>query len=55
VPTPVVSRPTYCPEQQLAVDVDGRPLVETKKKKEWKTKSSTDGDEGPEEDWGWEE
>lgn len=23
--------------------------------KEWKTKSSTNGDEGPEENWGWEE
>lgn len=54
VPTPVRPRAIYCPERQLAVGDDGEPLVETMKK-EWKTKSSTDGDEGPEENWGWEE
>lgn len=41
-------------EQQVAVDTDGRPLIETMGK-DWKTKASTDGDEGPEEVWGWEE
>ncbi|MFE3171382.1 putative ATP-grasp-modified RiPP [Amycolatopsis sp. NPDC059090] len=44
----------YCPEKQVAVDGQDRPLVETLGK-DWKTKSSTDGDEGPEENWGWEE
>ena len=44
----------YCQEQQVAVDKQGRALVETMGK-DWKTKSSTDGDEGPEENWGWEE
>jgi putative ATP-grasp target RiPP len=44
----------YCPELQVAVDGRGRPLIETMGK-DWKTKSSTDGDEGPEENWGWEE
>jgi putative ATP-grasp target RiPP len=54
VPTPVSPHLAYCPVRQLAIGDDGRPLAETMKK-EWKTKSSTDGDEGPEEDWGWEE
>lgn len=54
VPTPVRPETAYCPERQLAVGDDGRPMVETMKK-EWKSKSSTDGDEGPEENWGWEE
>ncbi|MEU6267500.1 putative ATP-grasp-modified RiPP [Saccharopolyspora shandongensis] len=54
VPTPVVRRFRYCPDQQVAVDQDGRPLIE-KMGKEWESKSSTDGDEGPEENWGWEE
>jgi len=44
----------YCQEQQIAVDEQGRALVETMGK-DWKTKASTDGDEGPEENWGWEE
>lgn len=54
VGTPVRREFRYCPEQQVAVDEHGRPLVETVGK-DWKTKSSTDGDEGPEENWGWEE
>lgn len=54
VPTPVRPQASYCADRQLAIGDDGKPLVETMKK-EWKTKSSTDGDEGPEEDWGWEE
>jgi putative ATP-grasp target RiPP len=44
----------YSHEQQVAVDSDGRPLIETMGK-DWKSKASTDGDEGPEEVWGWEE
>lgn len=54
VATPVTRRFRYCPDQQVAVDADGRPLIETMGK-EWESKSSTDGDEGPEENWGWEE
>lgn len=54
VSDPSVSRPVYCPDRQLAVGDDGRPLVETMKK-DWKTKANSDGDEGPEEDYGWEE
>lgn len=54
VDTPVRREFRYCPEKQVAVDDQGRPLVETMGK-DWKTKSSTDGDEGPEENWGWEE
>jgi hypothetical protein len=38
----------------VAVDAEGCPLIETMGK-EWKTKAQSDGDEGPEEDWGWEE
>jgi len=57
IPSPVVVR--YCHELQVAVDDDGRPLVEdvtSKKQKQWATKHTTDGDEGPEETtWGWEE
>lgn len=54
VEAPVRREFRYCPEKQVAVDEQGRPLVETMGK-DWKTKSSTDGDEGPEENWGWEE
>ncbi|MGH3517908.1 MAG: putative ATP-grasp-modified RiPP [Haloechinothrix sp.] len=54
VETPVRREFRYCPDQQVAVDSESRPLVETMGK-DWKTKSSTDGDEGPEENWGWEE
>jgi putative ATP-grasp target RiPP len=54
VETPVRQDVRYCPTQQVAVDEEGRPLVETMGKK-WTSKSSTDGDEGPEENWGWEE
>lgn len=54
VPTPVRPQRGYCPIEQVAVDADGRPLIETMGK-EWKTKSSSDGDEGPEENYGWEE
>jgi putative ATP-grasp target RiPP len=54
VEAPVRREFRYCPDKQVAVDQQGRPLVETMGK-DWKTKSSTDGDEGPEENWGWEE
>ncbi|WP_233224148.1 putative ATP-grasp-modified RiPP [Amycolatopsis sp. BJA-103] len=54
MPTPVTKVVSYCHDQQVAVDADGRPLIETMGK-DWKTKSATDGDEGPEENWGWEE
>lgn len=54
MPTPVTKAFSYCHDQQVAVGDDGRPLSETMGK-DWKTKSATDGDEGPEENWGWEE
>ncbi|MEU6644495.1 putative ATP-grasp-modified RiPP [Saccharomonospora sp. NPDC046836] len=52
--TPVRREFRYCTAPQVAVDEHGRPLVETMGK-DSKTKSSTDGDEGPEENWGLEE
>lgn len=54
VEAPVRREFRYCPDRQVAVDEHGRPLVETMGK-DWRTKASTDGDEGPEENWGWEE
>lgn len=57
VPTPVKCDRPYSHELQVAVDADGRPLVETMGK-EWTSKATSDGDEGTEEDntcWGWEE
>lgn len=53
-PTPVSRSYSYCHQSQVAVGDDGTPLIETMGK-EWESKSSTDGDEGPEENWGWEE
>ncbi len=62
MPAPAVVR--YCHDLQVAVDDDGRPLIDKEKeedddeepKKQWATKHTTDGDEGPEETtWGWEE
>ncbi|WP_216207452.1 putative ATP-grasp-modified RiPP [Amycolatopsis aidingensis] len=53
-PTPTVRSYSYCHELQVAVGDDGVPLIEMMGK-EWESKSSTDGDEGPEENWGWEE
>ena len=44
----------YCHRSQVAVDESGWALLDAKGK-EWETKSSTEGDEGPEENWGWEE
>ncbi|RZS40888.1 putative ATP-grasp target RiPP [Herbihabitans rhizosphaerae] len=56
VPTPVLGDYVYSDELQVAVNAHGRPLIEMGNKgKDWATKGSTDGDEGPEEDWGWEE
>jgi putative ATP-grasp target RiPP len=54
MPTPANKDYVFCHTRQVAVDADGRPLIETMGK-DWKTKSTTDGDEGPEENWGWEE
>ena len=51
----------YCHSLQVAVDDDGRPMIERldweeDQQKEWATKAESDGDEGKEEDtWGWEE
>ncbi len=51
----------YCHSLQVAVDDDGRPMIEQlsweeDQQKEWATKAESDGDEGKEEDtWGWEE
>lgn len=53
-PMPASRSYTFCHTSQVAVGEDGVPLIETMGK-EWKSKSSTDGDEGPEENWGWEE
>jgi putative ATP-grasp target RiPP len=60
MPAPAVVR--YCHDLQVAVDDDGRPLIDKEDpegespKKQWATKHTTDGDEGPEETtWGWEE
>ena len=57
VPTPVPVRVRYSHELQVAVNDDGRPLIEEENsEKQWATKHTTDGDEGPEETtWGWEE
>ncbi|MGH3873351.1 MAG: putative ATP-grasp-modified RiPP [Pseudonocardiaceae bacterium] len=58
---PVRQQVRYCHRLQLAVDEDGRPLIERlgseeDQGKQWLTKAESDGDEGKEEDtWGWEE
>jgi putative ATP-grasp target RiPP len=44
----------YSPELQIALDPNGRPLIETMDK-DVLTKRHTDGDEGPEEEYDWEE
>lgn len=54
-----VSRPRrpeyrYSPELQIALDPRGRPLIETMNK-DWLTKRHSDGDEGVEEEYDWEE
>jgi len=61
VPSPVRPEVCYCHQRQVAVDDAGRPLIERMgweedQKKEWESKTYSDGDEGQEEDtWGWEE
>lgn len=61
VPVPVRPEVRYCHQLQVAIDDDGRPLIERMgweedQKKEWQSKTYSDGDEGQEEDtWGWEE
>lgn len=61
VPTPVRPGVRYCQQLQVAVDDEGRPLIERMgweedQKKEYQSKTYSDGDEGQEEDgWGWEE
>lgn len=61
VPTPVRPVVRYCHQLQVGVDDDGRPLIERMgweedQKKEYQSKTYSDGDEGQEEDgWGWEE
>lgn len=54
-----VSRPQrpeyrYSQEQQIALDPQGRPLIETMDK-DWRTKRHSDGSEGIEEEYDWEE
>jgi putative ATP-grasp target RiPP len=44
----------YSPELQIALDPSGRPLIETMDK-DVLTKRHSDGDEGPEEEYDWEE
>ncbi len=44
----------YSPELQIALDPSGRPLIETMDK-DVRTKRHSDGDEGPEEEYDWEE
>lgn len=46
----------YCNVRQIAVAPDGSdvPLIKSMGK-QWRTKGKSDGDEGEEEDWGWEE
>lgn len=50
---PVPHRYRYDPVRQISVDDDGRPVITSKK--DWLTKAQSDGDEGKEEDYGWEE
>ncbi|MGH3671931.1 MAG: putative ATP-grasp-modified RiPP [Pseudonocardiaceae bacterium] len=44
----------YSPELQIALDPSGRPLIETMDK-DVLTRHHSDGDEGPEEEYDWEE
>ena len=60
VPPPMRPQVRYSHQLQVAVDDAGRPLVERMDReedqgKEWATKTDSDGDEGPEEDYDWEE
>lgn len=57
IPRPQVSHYRYSQRLQMAVTDDGdeRPLLLVLGEKDWKTKTKSDGDEGEEEDFGWEE
>ncbi|HEY1971287.1 MAG TPA: hypothetical protein VGH89_25255 [Pseudonocardia sp.] len=61
VPKPERSDTRYCDELQVAVTPqDGVPMLKRNDEdnpvsKEWKTKFTSDGDEGEEEEYGWEE
>ncbi|MDQ3154989.1 MAG: putative ATP-grasp-modified RiPP [Actinomycetota bacterium] len=52
--TPVRPVYVYSHTAQVAVGRDGLPLAATMGK-DWRTKGTSDGDEGPKEDYGWEE
>lgn len=58
LPIPVRPDVRYCDHRQVAVDGDGRPLIERMgweedQNKQWTSKTYSDGDEGQEEDtWG---
>ncbi len=52
-PLPVPHQHRYDPVRQISVDEDGQPVITSKK--DWLTKTQSDGDEGKEEDYGWEE
>lgn len=54
VPPPQRPKYRYSPELQIALDPSGRPLIETMNK-DWLTKRHSDGDEGSEEEYDWEE
>lgn len=54
IPRPRRPEYRYSPELQIALDPSGRPLVETMDK-DVRTKRHSDGDEGTEEEYDWEE
>jgi putative ATP-grasp target RiPP len=56
-PRPAVPAFRFCERRQVAVTDDDRdiPLLIAIGNKDWKTKAKSDGDEGEEEDYGWEE
>ncbi|MGH3853243.1 MAG: putative ATP-grasp-modified RiPP [Pseudonocardiaceae bacterium] len=54
VPAPRRPEYRYSPELQIALDPSGCPLIETMDK-DLRTKRHSDGDEGPEEEYDWEE
>ena len=54
VPRPHRPEYWYSLELQIALDPDGRPLIETMDK-DVRTKRHSDGEEGPEEEYDWEE
>ncbi|MGH3795602.1 MAG: putative ATP-grasp-modified RiPP [Pseudonocardiaceae bacterium] len=54
VPVPQPPEYRYSPELQIALDPNGLPLIETMNK-DWLTKRHSDGVEGIEEEYDWEE